>query len=346
MPSYEDLQTQIAQYEATSGRKVSSGALRALYEADLKAKYAQVGETAKIGLLNRELTMKEKEAKAQASAAKMSGAIQLGGLGIQGYGMYKYFNPTKTPVTAPLATEIPSHVPGLLTAQSGAAGPLNIPAATTPSLTGIPSLTPLPTAVTPAATTAATAATPSLLSTAGWAGGVGAGVGMGARALGANKELSVAAGAATGAAYGFMTGGPVGGIIGLVAGALPNLFDKVICTELFRQGYLSRKIHRLDEKYAKMYIDNDTLRGYHVWAKPLVCLMSKSRVITYLVYPIGRAWAHEMAHRVDPKIKGSVLGKILHTIGVPVCRFIGHRIKINRTKKRRDGNGRFIRISR
>ena len=345
MPSYEELQNQIMQEEALSGRRIAHSRLRALNEADLKAQYARVVETAKIGLLNRELTMKEKEAKAQASAAKMSGGIQLGGLGLMGYGTYKYFKPTPGAEVLPgtAATEIPFHAPGLLTAQSGAAGPLNVPAAATPSLTGIPSLT--PPAITPIPPITPTVA-PGLLSTAGtalpvvgWAGAAGTAGGLLARSMGANKELSAGAGALAGAATGAMMGSAIpgigtviGGVIGLVSGALPNLFGgkkKVICTELYRQGFLSRKIHRLDEKYAKMYIDNDTLRGYHLWAKPVAYCMTKSKLITYIVYPIGKAWAHEMAHRIDPDIKGSYLGRFLNRVGVPVCRWIGRRRKKN-----------------
>lgn len=324
MPIYSNIGTRIRQEEALTGRRAAPAYLRALYEADLEAQYRQQGEMARMGLMNRELALREKAAKNEASAARMSGLLQVAETGIKGYGTYRYLNPKTAAETATTAaTQLPSYVPGLLEVEAWK--PLSLPFAAKPTLTGVPALTPLSeTALTTTPTVPVVA--PSLLSTAGWAGGIGAGVGLGAKALGANKELSTAAGAASGAAYGFIVGGPVGGVVGLIAGVLPNLFggkEKVICTELYRQGFISKKIHLLDEAYAKVYIDKYTLKGYHLWAKPVVKLMRKSRIFTYMVYPFGKAWAYEMAHRVNPKVKGSILGKVLHGLGVPVCRFIG-----------------------
>lgn len=99
---------------------------------------------------------------------------------------------------------------------------------------------------------------------------------------------------------------------------------KVICTELFRQGLLPFSILEGDILHAKKYIDNITMEGYHLWAKPIAYLMSKNSIITAIICPFATAWAKEMAYRVGMYEESNKLGSFLIKFLKPVCTFLGH----------------------
>jgi hypothetical protein len=100
---------------------------------------------------------------------------------------------------------------------------------------------------------------------------------------------------------------------------------KVICAELHRQGLMDETIFEADEAFGKYLRDNhrDVLLGYQLWAKPVVKWMQKSETFTRIVASVATPWSYEMAYRMGARDKGSVEGKILMFVGVPVCRAIG-----------------------
>ena len=102
---------------------------------------------------------------------------------------------------------------------------------------------------------------------------------------------------------------------------------KVICTELHRQGKLDDATMAADKEFGEMVAENDphTMAGYHLWAKPVLRLMQKSRIITWLVALLALPWAREMFLRQTGNGRGSWRGRILMRLGIPVCRFIGRR---------------------
>jgi|TARA_R110000796_G_scaffold156917_1_gene273684 hypothetical protein len=102
---------------------------------------------------------------------------------------------------------------------------------------------------------------------------------------------------------------------------------KVICTELHRQGKLDDATMAADKEFGEMVAENDphTMVGYHLWAKPVVRLMQKSRIITWIVALLALPWAREMFLRQTGNGRGSWRGRILMRLGIPVCRFIGRR---------------------
>ncbi len=51
----------------------------------------------------------------------------------------------------------------------------------------------------------------------------------------------------------------------------------------------------VDVAYAHLSIDQSTQAGYHAWAKPLVRLLERSRLVTAFVRPFGAAWVQHMA---------------------------------------------------
>ncbi len=99
----------------------------------------------------------------------------------------------------------------------------------------------------------------------------------------------------------------------------------VICAELHRQGLMDETIFEADEAFGRYLGDNDrdVLLGYQLWAKPVVKWMRRSRTATKIVASLATPWSYEMAYRVGARDKGTVEGKILMFIGVPVCRAIG-----------------------
>jgi len=100
---------------------------------------------------------------------------------------------------------------------------------------------------------------------------------------------------------------------------------KVVCNELYEQGYLPKEVLELDNQYAYTSVDMRTKIGYWAWAIPVVNAMRKSKIVTQLIRPFGVAWAYEMAHKVEPhNYNGNILGKVMMVAGTILCRFIGN----------------------
>lgn len=100
---------------------------------------------------------------------------------------------------------------------------------------------------------------------------------------------------------------------------------KVICTELHRQGRISDEVYASDHAVGlRMATEQpNVVSGYHLWAIPVVKLMQKSKLVTKVVEPFGKAWANEMHYQETGKGKSSILGRLIISIGVPVCGAIG-----------------------
>lgn len=93
----------------------------------------------------------------------------------------------------------------------------------------------------------------------------------------------------------------------------------VICTELYHQGKLSKNIYDLDAEYG-MTIRSQmphVYAGYISWAPFVVKLMKKSQVVTSIVSFFAVPWAYHMAYDC------SLFGRIINSIGIKICGFIG-----------------------
>ena len=103
--------------------------------------------------------------------------------------------------------------------------------------------------------------------------------------------------------------------------------DTVICTELHRQGYETDEFMALDRKYG-IRQPEDVMAGYHAWAKPLVRLMQRSRVVTQIVRfvsaPVRKAIAYQMGGNVWPPVTGIIMLKT----GTWICRQISAVSKV------------------
>jgi hypothetical protein len=121
------------------------------------------------------------------------------------------------------------------------------------------------------------------------------------------KALKSAGFSALGATVGTVLGGPIGGFIG---GTLGKLFGgRVVCNELYRLGYLTREQVIDDYRFTRDFLSPQLVRGYHVWAIPVVNQMRKGRMIGF--------WRHLCVHRAKEiayiygkRDKPDYLGKI------------------------------------
>ena len=114
--------------------------------------------------------------------------------------------------------------------------------------------------------------------------------------------------------------GPVGGLIGgLVGGAVGG---RVICNELMKQGLLSKEDVILDYRFTRDYLTPQHVNGYHLWAVWVVKQMRKGRMVSFWKY-IAQSRANEIAYIYGRRDKPDYVGKVVRTIGEPVCWFFG-----------------------
>ena len=101
--------------------------------------------------------------------------------------------------------------------------------------------------------------------------------------------------------------------------------DRVICTELYKQGKLDRELYRMDVMYTAKHLSDTTVRGYHYWAIPMVVKMRSSTYLTNVFKYLTIARAKEIAHIVKPEKykKRSVLGYLIKNVGEAICFSVG-----------------------
>lgn len=105
-----------------------------------------------------------------------------------------------------------------------------------------------------------------------------------------------------------------GGFLGIGGG-------KVICTELHRQGLLDDATFEADQEFGKFMRETypQVMIGYWTLALPVVALMQKSKLFTYLVSLIAKPWAKHMAYLMGVREKDHFVGRLIMTVGKPLC---------------------------
>lgn len=312
--------------EAATGIPASTADREAVLSAAYTEEANRAAQNRQMELAAETLDLQKEAAKAESEAAATSGAIQTGASAAQLYMMYKGLQ--KDGVS--------------LFGGTGAAGGLFRAGGTAPASaiassasTGGAFAGEFGTTAGVGASAGQAAASSGLSSLGGYAMpmlGAGAGLYM---MTGKDKQTGgTMAGMAAGSLF-----GPLGMVLGGVAG---NLFGKslkgsVICAELYSQGYLPYDILVLDGRHRHAFIDDRTYEGYLWWAESVVKLMRRSPLFTRLIAPIGRAWAYEMASKMDKSTRGSALGSLLMKTGVPICHMIGRwrhgHIRVHRQNK-------------
>lgn len=111
----------------------------------------------------------------------------------------------------------------------------------------------------------------------------------------------------------------------LLKGATGNS-PTVICTELHRQGLMDDETFALDAAFGAhtRATDPAVYAGYLELAQPVVGLMRRSRLVARLVNVLAAPWAREMASRMG-RGRGSLVGRAVMAIGVPLCRCKGKK---------------------
>lgn len=107
-----------------------------------------------------------------------------------------------------------------------------------------------------------------------------------------------------------------------VATPKTGALGSVICTELYRQGYMPAHIYHLDSAYGER-IKRDAPHiywGYFFLASPVVKLMRKSKAFTYLISIPGMAWARDMAGQKN------IFGSCINYLGQKLCGTIGRTL--------------------
>ena len=108
-----------------------------------------------------------------------------------------------------------------------------------------------------------------------------------------------------------------------VGGAGDGGDSKVICGELNRQGIMPDDIYEGDLEYQRTNVHEFTKSGYLLWARPLVKLMRRSKIVTKIVTPVAMAWGKEMAKRSNDVGTGSKLGAAMLYTVAPICTALG-----------------------
>ena len=108
--------------------------------------------------------------------------------------------------------------------------------------------------------------------------------------------------------------------IGTFFEGLVALCSWVLCSELVRQGKLDSRIVDDEWSYISGMLTIEEYLGYRIIADPLVRVMQKSKLFTWVMTPFIRGFAYEMASRVNDKVTGSKLGKFVLWWGLPLCR--------------------------
>jgi hypothetical protein len=102
---------------------------------------------------------------------------------------------------------------------------------------------------------------------------------------------------------------------------------KVICGEMHRQGRISTPIYQADQEFGQHMREQNpyVMDGYLAWANTVVRLMQKSCAFSWFVALFAKPWAREMYRRETGRGRGSLAGKVMMKVGIPLCRFIGKR---------------------
>jgi hypothetical protein len=97
--------------------------------------------------------------------------------------------------------------------------------------------------------------------------------------------------------------------------------NKIICTELNAQGLIPTDVWKADVRAGEMF-PQFILDGYHLWAKPVVKRMRKSKSFSRKVQWAASPVFYQIA-AFGGCGKWSVTGLSMLAVGLPVCAILG-----------------------
>jgi hypothetical protein len=127
---------------------------------------------------------------------------------------------------------------------------------------------------------------------------------------------------------------------------------KIICVELYNQGYIPYEIYKADEDWGDMMFIKDPrlVVGYMMWSRPIVEWMKKNPnhiLIDMFYHGLSKYWCAWMADQMGVKVnqKRIWIGKLIHTIfGNGFSKFVydnfggERRYKVLKYLEARNGN--------
>lgn len=173
-------------------------------------------------------------------------------------------------------------------------------------------------------------------------GGIGTGAGrfIGGLIGGENPEdilsesifsgLGAAGGAALGSfagPLGTMAGGAIGGFLGDKVGGVvedidDSIFDRVICSTLWREGFLTRHEVMIDLKFTRDRLSKTHVRGYHLWAYHVADAIKRGRWVRSWQF-IARRRSQELAYQLGYSSKPDYIGKVVRLVLESFCYLLG-----------------------
>lgn len=104
---------------------------------------------------------------------------------------------------------------------------------------------------------------------------------------------------------------PIGNI---TMGTLGNSFGggKIICGELYRQGFLSEEVWEADQEFGKLLFKTHprVMLGYTFWARNVVKYMKENPSHTKYLYRIFKPWTEQMAYTMGISNKYNIVGSV------------------------------------
>lgn len=113
---------------------------------------------------------------------------------------------------------------------------------------------------------------------------------------------------------------PLSNIITVTTGAD---ISKVICTDAYKNGYMPASWLNADYSYAEKHANDDIMRGYHAWGKPVVRIVQNNLKLAKRVYPMSAQWAKHTAYAEGIIKEDSAMGKMLIETAFPLCEKLG-----------------------
>jgi hypothetical protein len=131
--------------------------------------------------------------------------------------------------------------------------------------------------------------------------------------------------------------------------------SKIICSKLHDKGLMPAKIFAADQAYGKWLYKNDkaVYRGYIRWARIVTAWMdgkgptfmfwikdddkrneAQKKAITRMALNIGSPWSLHMAYLMGAVPNDNLRGRVLMTIGVPICRLLDKIPRVRDKNKR------------
>jgi hypothetical protein len=135
---------------------------------------------------------------------------------------------------------------------------------------------------------------------------------------------------------------------------------KIICTKLYELGLMDRTIYEADQAFGAVLVKQrpDIYNGYRAWAEIVVDWMDGNgpnmmpwlsderrreitqRWSTTWAQDIATPWAEEMAFNMGKKDSGSLTGRLITAVGIPICKAVGVWQRVFGPSKKSAGFGK------